>query len=63
VNDLPITGVEPYVADAAVEEHQITQLEIRLRNMPAPAVLLSRRVRQAYSDRSPGAHRQPRAVP
>jgi len=36
-----ITGVEAYVADRAVEEHQIAGLKIRLGHGPAAPCLLA----------------------
>src|SRR5215207_40077 len=63
VYDLPVAGVEPHMVDVAVEEHKVTQLQIRLCHGPAAAELLSRRMRKTNANRSPGPHRQSRAVP
>jgi hypothetical protein len=52
VDDLSIAGVKAHIADVAVEEHQITQLQIRLCHRPPTAVLLSRQMRQANANRS-----------
>jgi hypothetical protein len=40
VNDLPAACVEAHMADVAVEEHQIAELEIRFRHRYAAVVLL-----------------------
>src|SRR6185295_10208066 len=58
VDDAAASGVDAHMADAAVEEDQIAELQIGLGYRPTPAVLLSGRMRQANSNGAPSFHCQ-----
>jgi hypothetical protein len=50
VDDAATASIDTHMADAAVEENQIAELQISPCYPPTSAVLLSRRMRQADSN-------------